>query len=226
MPVGVLIAAAIALAALGLSLGSGGTSSTPSNKKSRLKTGPISSNLLTFNLLSGNVLETPNQIAQMIENKTGKSLTTQTVVLASMIASETGSGPRIAKEGVAWAAKNAAKSKGMSVLKLLAPNDQLGAQGIRGRSYAATARPPNAIDLDVAAKVLDGRTPDPTMGSRYFDSPSAFRALAATEGYGENREQERIDKMHASGYTEFYLPGVNRDYLRLWRKGSSQQAVA
>lgn len=197
----------------------------PIGRRSRLRSGPVSSELLTFTLDQGNVLESPNQIAAAIEKKTGRSVTPEVTILASMIASETGSGPPIAKRAVAWAAKNSARTHGTSVLHLLAPNGILGAQGIAGRSYASTAKPPNALDLDIAQKVLEGTLSDPTKGSEYFDSPAAFRRLAGTEGYDPNQLQIRNERMAARGYKEFFLPNVNPDYLRLWRKPDAE-AVA
>jgi len=216
MPFPLIIAVLLGLVALGAS--SGGHSVPPSQRRSRLRTGPVSSKLLTYNLLRGTVQESPAQIAALIERKTGRSLDLPVVVLASMIASETGSGPRSAKAAVAWAARNEARATARTILQLLIPRGQLGAQGVAGRGYAATARPPNPIDLDVAQAVLENRIADVSEGSRYFDSPAAFEKLRGTEGYEPGRAQERVARMEARGYEPYYVPGVNPRYLRLWRK--------
>lgn len=224
MPLPLIIAVLLGLVALGAS--SGGSSHPPQQRRSRLRTGPVSSKLLTYNLIRGTVQESPAQVAAMVERKTGRSLSVPVVALASMIASETGSGPRSAKAAVAWAARNEARATGRSLLQLLAPRGQFGAQGVDGRSYASTARPPNIVDLDVAQAVLENRISDVSKGSRYFDSPAAFAALAETEGYGPNREAERIQRMRAQGYEAYFVPGVNKRYLRLWRKSDMAGVLA
>ncbi len=207
----------MALAALAiLALATAGPTTAP-KRKSRIRTGPVSSQLLTFHLDRGTVRETPNQIALAIEHKTGKSLTPSVIALATMLASETGRGPRTAKIGIAWAAKNAARRKGISILKLLAPRGQFGQQGVAGRGYAATAKPPNPVDLDIAEKVYIGRIPDPTRGSLYFDSPAAFKRLEGTEGYEGKTAEQVARTRRAAGLVAVHLPGVNPQYLRLWR---------
>lgn len=216
MPLPLIIAVLLGLVAVGAS--SGGSAYPPSRRRSRLRTGPVSSKLLTYNLLRGTVQESPAQIAAMVERKTGRSLDIPVVALASMIASETGSGPRSAKAAVAWAARNEARATGRSVMQLLAPRGEFGAQGVAGRGYASTARPPNPVDLDVAQKVLENRISDVSKGSRYFDSPAAFEKLRGTEGYDPGRAEERVARMQSRGYEPYYVPGVNPRYLRLWRK--------
>lgn len=215
MPIVIMAVAALALLAVATA---GPSTSAPAPKKrSRIRTGPVSSQLLTFHLDRGTVRETPDQVAAAIERKTGKSLHPNVVALATMIASETGSGPRQAKIGVAWAAKNEAKRRGIPILKLLAPKGRFGQQGLSGRSYAATARPPNPIDLDVAAKVYTGQISDITAGSIYFDSPAAFKALEGTEGYEGKTAEEVAAARRRAGLVAVHLPGVNPNYLRLWR---------
>lgn len=206
--------AVVALLVLGLSVGGGPPS--PIKSRTRLKTGVASSKILSFHLVDGSVQESPAEIALTIEKKTGKSYALPVIALATMIASETSSGPRAAKIAVAWAAKNKAKKEGISLTQLLAPRGQFGAQGISGRTYAATAKPPEVVDLDIAAQVYSGSISDTTKGSLYFDSPAAFAKLIETEGYGKTAAEIAATRK-AAGLTEFHLPGVNPKYLRMWR---------
>ncbi len=214
MPIAFIAAIVLGLVAVGASAASAGIG--PRTRRTRLKTGTISSKIATFHLVRGTVTNTPIQIAQQIERKTGRSYVLPVIALGTMIASEASSGSRMAKIGVAWAAKNAARRKGISLYKLLAPRGRFGAQGVAGRGYAATARPPNLGDLQLAADVYTGAVRDPTKGSLYFDSPQAFARLIATEGYGKTAA-EVAAKRRRSGLSQFNIPGINPRYLRFWR---------
>ena len=151
--------------------------------------------------------------------------------LARALHSEQASGPRIAREGIAWAIVNEARHVGRSVLGLVtragrAPKLADGSRGpwaphptgngFFGRQnqgrYCATSRDADAEAYEIAAGVLAGEIDDPTGGARQFDDVSAFGVQEGTTAAGADKvAADRI----AAGNELVQLPGAPD--LRFWR---------
>lgn len=163
------------------------------------------------------VVDSPAELALQGSQKLGRKdiIPLNAWTLATVIASEAGSGPEMAKAAIAHAVMNAARRKGVSVFKLIAPDGKFGGQ--QGR-YAASGKPPTEVDVRIAEAVYTGKIKDPTRGADQWDSPRAQRALLARKvsGYRKGPEQVAMDRMKA-GKAVVHLPGVDPEYLRLWR---------
>lgn len=156
------------------------------------------------------VIEDPRALAAMA----GLDLTTFS--LATMIASEAGSGEDLAKAAVAHAALTAhGKSPERLHAALTAKDGRYGGQ--QGR-YASTRIPPTQRDVEIADAVLKGRIANPAPGAVQWDSPSAQDQLYAQgeAGYDSNAD-ELAARRKKKGKVPVYLPGVDPRYLRLWR---------
>lgn len=147
--------------------------------------------------------------------------------LARVVQSELGSGPRVAREGIAWAVVNEARARGMSVLALVtrAGRKVNGAwtphptgDGFFGRQaqgrFVASSQDPGAAALEVADGVMSGEIEDPTDGARQFDSPKAFGVQEGTTAAGAD---EVAARRIAAGNELVLLPGVPESTLRFWR---------
>jgi hypothetical protein len=171
------------------------------------------------------VIDSPAELALIGSQKLGRKdvIPLNVWTLATVIASEAGSGPELAKAAIAHAVMNAARLKGVSIFKLIAPDGKFGGQ--QGR-YAASSRPPTEADVKIAEAVYSGKIKDPTRGADQWDSPRAQRALVAR---GEPGYTSLPDKVAASrvkaGKVAVYLPGVDREYLRLWRPASAVAGI-
>lgn len=172
------------------------------------------------------VVDSPAELALQGSQRLGRSdvIPLNVWTLATVIASEAGSGPEIAKAAIAHAVMNAARRKGVSIFKLIAPDGKFGGQ--QGR-YAASSRPPTEADVRIAEAVYTGKIKDPTRGADQWDSPRTQRALVArgVSGYRNWPEQVAADRMKA-GKVVVYLPGVDPEYLRLWRPASALAGLA
>lgn len=162
------------------------------------------------------VVESPASLALQASQKLGRKniipLTTYT--LATVIASEAGGGPSIAKAAIGHAIKNAARGKGVSIFKLIAPDGKYGSQ--QGR-YAASGLPPTETDVKIAEAIEAGVIKDITKGAVQWDSPSAQAAMVARKIPGYSKTPEQVaESRRAEGKTAIYLPGVSPGYLRLW----------
>lgn len=171
-------------------------------------------------LYRSQVTQTPSEIRTQIEKKLGRTLSSDAVALATMIASEQGSDPPHVKAAIANAAVNYARYKKYTdvedaITSGSGPERSFGGQ--LGR-YASTNEPPTLEDLNVAEAVLSGRLCDTTGGSIKFDSP--FAQLDGIKrklpGYKKTPEQIAEDRAKA-GLEVFYLPGVDPMRLRFWR---------
>jgi hypothetical protein len=167
------------------------------------------------------VVDSPAELALRGSQKLGRKdvIPLNVWTLATVIASEAGSGPEMAKAAIAHAVMNAARRKGISVFKLIAPDGKFGGQ--QGR-YAASGKPPTETDVKIAEAVYTGKIKDPTRGADQWDSPRAQRALVARKvsGYRKGPEQVAADRIKA-GKAVVYVPGVDPEYLRLWRPASA-----
>lgn len=161
------------------------------------------------------VVDDPTALMWQGAKALGRDIPLSVWALATVIASEAGSGPALAKIAIAWAVRNEAQRRGVSVFKLIAPDGKFGSQ--QGR-YAASVHPPSAADVRIAEMVARNEVADPTNGAVQWDSPAAQRKLLARGEPGYTKTPEMVAaERQASGKTVVYLPGVDPDYLRLWR---------
>jgi len=163
------------------------------------------------------VVESPAELAIKASVKLGRAgfipLTTYT--LATVLASEAGRGSTDAKAAIAWAVKNAAKTRGANVFRLVAPDGKFGSQ--QGR-YCASGQPPTETDLKVAEAVESGKIRDLTKGAVQWDSPQAQEALLKRKEAGYTKTAAQVAAMRMKDGKELVtIPGVDPSYLRLWR---------
>lgn len=167
------------------------------------------------------VIDSPAELALKGSQKLGRKdiIPLNLWTLATVIASEAGSGPPIAKAAIAHAVVNEARNRKISIFKLIAPDGKFGGQ--QGR-YAASARPPTEMDVKIAEAVYTGKIKDPTRGAVQWDSPRAQRILVqrGEPGYKDLPDKVAANRI-ASGKVAVYLPGVDPEYLRLWRPASA-----
>lgn len=160
------------------------------------------------------VQESPLELAATASAKLGRPVSPTAFALATLVASEVGSGNDLAKAAVAWATVTQAKRIGVGVLKLIAPDGSFGGQ--LGR-YADSRQAPSLRDLEVAEGVLEGRIENPAPGARQWDSPRTQDAMYAKGDLGHKMNAEMVAAQRiADGNREIVLPGVDRGYLRLW----------
>lgn len=139
--------------------------------------------------------------------------------LARLMASEAGGQPEAVKVAVAWAAKNEAARRGITVADLLLGAEKKYArQTVKGR-YASTGQPPTAADVTLANRVAAGLVPDPTGGATNWDSPRVQDRLLAsgTRGYRKTSAEVAAAR-RAEGFTLVTLPGVDPTVIRFWRR--------
>jgi len=208
-----------AAALLGFAFSRGGGGSPPAKPRatgSRRFTGQRKSDLITFNLVNGEVQESPELVAEAISRALNTKIPVGTVALASMLSSESGGAPDNIRIALGWTALNRVKKWNQSLTRVLIPNGHFGEQGSGERQFA-TSKPPTKRDLALAIKLASGKYPDPTKGSTHFDHPKAQRAFAAQNAYGYTKSPEAVAAERiASGRKMVTLPGVSPDYLRFW----------
>lgn len=160
------------------------------------------------------VQESPQDLATQASAKLGRPVSPTAFALATLVASEVGSGNDLAKAAVAWATVTQAQRIGTSVLKLIAPDGKFGGQ--LGR-YADSRQAPSLRDLEVAEGVLSNQIANPAPGARQWDSPRTQDAMYARGDLGHKMNSEMVAAERiAAGNREIVLPGVDRGYLRLW----------
>ncbi len=168
----------------------------------------------------GIVRESPVGLAATASRKLGRTISPEEFALASMIASEAGGSFKIAKIGVAWAARNKAQG---NVLALLAPDGRFAQQEV-GPRYASTAKPPTVAEIEIAEKVLAGRVKDPTGGATHWDSP-ALQLAEIEQGKKRRSPEEVAARRKAAGLTQVTLPGVPAEEIRFWAKAPRPAAT-
>lgn len=164
------------------------------------------------------VLGTPKSLKAAAEETLGKSMSDEVFVLGTVLASEAGSMPVVAKAGIAHAVLNAARKTRKNILRLVIPNGVFGSQGFNGRGYAATTHPPTAEDVEIANAVLKGLITDPTGGAVQWDAPRVQRKGydEGWPGYNKTPEMVAAERVR-SGKEEVVLPGIDPEALRFWR---------
>jgi hypothetical protein len=171
-------------------------------------------------LYRSQVVETPSEIRAQIEKKLGRTLSSDAVALATMIASEQPEDPPHVKAAIANTAVNYARYKKFTdvedaVTHGSGPERSFGGQ--LGR-YASTNEPPTIEDVNIAEAVLSGRLPDRTGGAIQYDSPFVqMEGLRkGLPGYKRTPEQVAADR-EKSGLVAWYMDGVDPMHLRFWR---------
>lgn len=137
--------------------------------------------------------------------------------LSRMITSENGADKPIVRIAVAWAAKNEAARRGISVAQLVMPTGVPGAQGTPGHGYASTSKPASAEDERIAYDVLSGKEPDPTDGAIQFDAPRTQRVLHARDPVKYKTPEQVAENRIKEGKELVTIPGIDPDYMRWWR---------
>lgn len=162
------------------------------------------------------VIEDPRTLAAMASQNIGRDIPLTTFSLASMIASEAGSGEDLAKVAVAHAALTAAKkSVGRLHAMLTAKDGHYGSQQSR---YASTRFAPTLRDVEIAEAVLSGKIANPAPGAIQWDSPSAQDKLHAQGEAGYDSDADALAlRRKEKGKVPVYLDGVDPRYLRLWK---------
>lgn len=164
------------------------------------------------------VVEEPRVLAAMASEKLGREIPLGIFSLATMIASEAGSGADLAKVAVAHAALTYTKKhgKGKTLHQLLTSTD--GHYGGQQGRYASTKNAPSLRDIEIAEAVAAGKIANPAPGAVQWDSPKAQDQLFAEGESGYSSDADGLArKREAEGKVAVFLPGVDQGYLRLWR---------
>jgi len=164
------------------------------------------------------VVEAPAVLAAEASRRLGRKIPLETFTLAALMASEAGGGPELARVAIAHAALTAAKRAGRSLHEQV--TQPFGTYGGELGKYAASKNSPTEGDLELAEAVLAKKIGNPAPGANQWDSPRAQRALVARgeAGYGPENTPEAVEQRRRSAnQVPVYLPGVDREYLRLWR---------
>lgn len=164
------------------------------------------------------VIESPETLAAMASEKLGRPIPLGIFSLATMIASEAGSGADLAKVAVAHAALTYTKKygKGKTLHQLLTGSD--GHYGGQQGRYASTKNAPSVRDIEIAEAVAGGKIANPAPGAVQWDSPKTQDKLFAEGEAGYDSDSDDLARRRAAkGKEPVFLPGVDPGYLRLWR---------
>lgn len=143
--------------------------------------------------------------------------------LARVGASEAGGCKRSAKVAVMCVVVNHAVAVSSTpLLVILGSAETFGPQGTGGRSYVASSKDPQPIDLEIAGGVMDGTLTDNTGGALNFDSPRSYTDKFDADGNLIATAQQRADAFAAAregeGKTLFVLDDVSESTFRFWRR--------
>ncbi len=166
------------------------------------------------------IAESPSEIGERVSQALGRTVAANAVLLATLMASEagdkTGRDHPLAKVAIAHAAMTEAKARRRTLAAQLIPDGKFGSQ--QGR-YAATRLPPTKADVELAEAILLGKVGNPTPGATNWDSPRGQRAAiqAKIPGYEGQTPDIVAEKRMGAGKEAIEVPGIDPDYLRLWR---------
>jgi hypothetical protein len=161
--------------------------------------------------------------------------------LARCLASEHGQDGDPYLVAVAWAVRNKADERGVTVIQLLTDGAGTAGDGMfgeqkaaAGTKYASTKVDPSDRHARVAATVIaaDDPSSDPTRGATHFYSPKAQDALAARAAAGDERYVKYLGRdaaaidaswrapggLYASGAVAVVPPGIDARTLTLYRR--------
>ena len=183
------------------------------------------------NIYRVDVVETPQELAEKVSKKLGRKISEGILMLATLMESEAGDQPDLAKVAIAHAAITNAKrtSKNGSDLtaalkKLLLPswqnhkitsNGHMGSQ--QGGRYASTRIPPTERDVELAEAIAKGQIQNPAPGAIKWDSPSAQDKLHDEGLYDSDSDAVADNRENKEHLIATYLPGIDHGELRLWR---------
>lgn len=193
-------------------------------KKTFIKTGKTGKDIYRVD-----VEEPLPELAAEASKKLKRPISQSVFLLATLMESEAGDQPDLARVAIAHAAITNAKRKSKggdltsSLKRLLLPawsqhkiviDGHLGSQ--QGGRYASTRIPPTERDIELAEAIAKGKIANPVPGAIKWDSPSAQNKLheeglydSDADTVAENREKENL--------VAAYLPGIDHGELRMWR---------
>jgi hypothetical protein len=166
-------------------------------------------------------------------------LSLQTYALARALVSEHGSDPDAYLRAVAWAIRNKAAEKRVSIFVLVtdgrgtAGDGRFGEQkASAGTKYVSTAKDPSERHVRIAEEVETApASADPTGGATHFFSPKTQDLLAAKAAAGDERFTKYAGRdaaaifaswsttgLYPGGAVPVVPPGVDGDVLTLWRR--------
>lgn len=160
-------------------------------------------------------------------------LDVDTYALARALVSEHGWDPDAYLTAIAWAMRNKAEERGVSLVRLLTDGAGTAGDGRFGRQnapagtkYASTQTDPSERHVRIAAEVIVAPVSlDPTRGATHFFSPRTQDALAAKGAAGYTRTAAQVDAdwrapggLYAAGAAPVVPPGIDPGRLTLYRR--------
>ena len=164
------------------------------------------------------IVEEPAALAAQASRKLGREIPLGVFTLATLMASEAGRGSPLAKAAIAHAAMTytAKHGKGQTLIQILLGSD--GRYGSQQGRYASTRHAPMESDIELAESIAAGKVANPTPGAIQWDSPKTQTALKARGEPGYERDADELRrKRESENKIAIFLPGVDHDYLRLWK---------
>lgn len=176
------------------------------------------------------VVETPQELAEKASKKLGRKISEGVLMLATLMESEAGDQPDLARVAIAHAAitnaKRTSKNSDLTAAlkKLLLPswqnhqitsNGHMGSQ--QGGRYASTRIPPTERDIELAEAIVKGQIQNPAPGAIKWDSPSAQNKLHDEGLYDSDADSVAENRENKEHLIATYLPGIDHGELRLWR---------
>lgn len=160
-------------------------------------------------------------LARRASGKLGYDVTPEEFLLATLMASEAGSDPDIAKVAIGhaaltevWRKNHRAKNQKTTLRSLLMRGGKMGGQ--KDGRYAATGQPPSAHDVELAKAIFSGEIQNPVPGAVKWDDPKSQQILFERGDYSHDSSYVS-DQRNAEGLKAAYLPNVDPHRLRLWK---------
>jgi hypothetical protein len=176
------------------------------------------------------VQETLPQLAAAASKKLGRQISPGVLLLATLMESEAGDQPDLARVAIAHATITNARRKmkegslTVALEKLLLPawkNHKIVIDGHMGSQlggrYASTRVPPTERDIELAEAIAKGQIQNPAPGAIKWDSPSAQNKLHDEGLYDSDADTVADNRENKEHLIATYLPGIDHDELRLWR---------
>lgn len=176
------------------------------------------------------VEETVPELAAAASKKLGRQISEGVMMLATLMESEAGDQPDLARVAIAHATITNARRrfKGgnltSALKKLLLPawrnhkiiiDGHMGSQ--QGGRYASTRVPPTERDVELAEAIARGQIKNPVPGAIKWDSPRAQNELYDKGLYDKDAEDVAENREAKEHLIAAYLPGIDHSELRMWR---------
>ncbi len=156
----------------------------------------------------GDVVETPDALADAAANQINAMVRTDEYALARMLASEEESANQQTKVAIGFVALNVANGRGTSVTGLLTTDVNDHGQGKFGKQsgrWASTLSDPYEGDLHIAQAILQGQVEDPTGGAVHYYRPTLQDKL-----YALGKVKKMADEIDVAwGGNGFTVPGAD-----------------